>query len=418
MKLSIKQIAIGLLIVVLGVAAYYLFDTFRSRTTPEKMAAIIHDEDARQLTSRLKGCLKDDSLIVQERAALAIGRIGGKQAAAILFDLLQDGSSDLAGTAAFGLGLTAESEYAVRLLDVAPDLQGPVAARAIVSAARLADSTQKELPEKLTSFLNDPSPEVREAACFGLFLAKARAQAGAIINLLATEPDTMVQRKALFALARLGVGEATPVFFRFLPDADPYVRGLCVRGLALSHDPQAFQYLAIALNDGDLNVQAQAAIGLAGKQTVEAANYLVRKLPSVRDEKVLVEIINGLQQIRDPRALDIVQAHLWGDSSEYVIGSALKYMAAIEKDRAVNLLDSIVNTKPKPAVRVACAEAYGLIGHSTVVPRVVTLFSDEDPVVRERRLTRSLSSTPQILTTISTRRLPIRITSSPSWLPT
>ncbi|PWB69107.1 hypothetical protein C3F09_10600 [candidate division GN15 bacterium] len=382
MKLPFKQIAGVILVIAVVFAGYFFYDRFRGHTTVEKLAAIIHDEDLRKLTSRLESGLKDDSISVRQRAALAIGRIGGKKSADLLYAALNDASLDVAGTAAFALGLTGESQYAQKLLDAASDMPGAVAARAVEAAGRLADTSSTEIHSQLSGYLNDPSPEVREAACFALYLTRAREESGSLIGLLATEPDTLVQRKALFALARLGGADATPVFFRFLADADPYVRGLSVRGLSQSRDPQALQYLAIALNDGDPNVQAQAAMGLAGKQSIEAATYLERKLPSVHDEKVWLEIIAGLQRTGDPRALDEVQRVMAEDSSVNICSEALKYIASVEKDRAVNLLDSVLLGKPRPEVRVACAEAYGLIGHATVVPRVVTLFADEDPMVR------------------------------------
>ena len=382
MKLSFKQIAGVLFVALVAVAAYYFYDLYRSRSTAEKLAVIIHDEDLRKLTDRLGDFLKDDSVSVRQRAASAIGRIGGKKSAELLYSALNDASLDVAGTAAFALGLTGEKEYGQKILEQISDMPGSVAARAVDAVGRLADSSNLEIHEQLSGFLDDPSPEVREAACFALYQCRAKEQASAIIALLANEPDTLVQRQALFALARLGSTEATPIFFRFLADADPYVRGLAVRGLSQSRDPQALQYLAIALNDGDLNVQAQAAMGLAGKQTVEAMTYLFRKLPSVQDEKVWLEMVGGLQNAADPRAMDAVLERRLTDSSVNITGAALKYIAAVEKDRAVNLLDSVLTTKPRPEIRVACAEAYGLIRHSTVVPRVVTLFADEDPMVR------------------------------------
>ena len=53
----------------------------------------------------------------------------------------------------------------------------------------------------------------------------------ALMDLLSTEQDTMVQRAALFTLSRLGIGEASSIYFRFLADADPYVRSLSLRGV-------------------------------------------------------------------------------------------------------------------------------------------------------------------------------------------
>ena len=148
MKLSFKQIAGVLLVVVVVVAGYYFYDHFRSRTPAEKFAEIIHDEDLRKLTGRLESALKDDSVSVRRRAALAIGRIGGKKAADLLFASLNDASLDVAGTTAFALGLTGDREYAQKLLDQVPDMPGSVAARAVEAVGRLADSTKPIFRER------------------------------------------------------------------------------------------------------------------------------------------------------------------------------------------------------------------------------------------------------------------------------
>ena len=99
-------------VVVVAFAGYYFYDHYRTRTMAEKLSAIIHDEDLRKLTGRLADSLKDDSVAVRQRAALAIGRIGGRKSADLLFAALNDVSLDVAGTAAFALGLTGVTEYA------------------------------------------------------------------------------------------------------------------------------------------------------------------------------------------------------------------------------------------------------------------------------------------------------------------
>lgn len=382
MKPVLKRALIVILVVAAAVVAYLLYDNLRGRTTVEKLAGIIHDEDTRVLTGRLQSFLKDDSLQIRERAALAVGRIGGEKSAELLFDLIKDTSLDVASTAAFAIGLTGAKGYSQRLLQQADELPGEVAASAVLSAGRLSDSTQTDFPSQLTAFLANGSPSVREAACYALFYAKGKGQSLALIDLLSTEQDTMVQRAALFTLARLGVGEATSIYFRNLADADPYVRSLCIRGLSASHDPSALQYLAIGLNDVDPGVEAQAVAGLGSKKSVEAARYIYRRLPQVRDENVQTEMIDALQKANFLPATDMINAYLNPGVSPNVLASCLRFYATTQKDRAVNLLDSILLTKPSARVRAAGAEAYGMMEQPLVVPRVAGLFSDPSPQVR------------------------------------
>jgi cyclophilin family peptidyl-prolyl cis-trans isomerase/HEAT repeat protein len=402
MNPAVKKVLLVVLVVAAAVTAYFMYDNFRTRTTTEKLASIIHDEDTRVLSSRLEGYLKDDSLNIRERAALAIGRIGGPKAAELLYQLLSDESIDVASTAAFALGLTGESSYAKKLADEAEAMPGVVTANAVLSAGRLSDSTSN-IQDQLTSFLHNGSPSVREAACYALFYAKAKAQSLALVDLLSTEQDTMVQRAALFTLARLGIGEGevVPTYFRFLADADPYYRSLVMKGLKSSHAPEALQYLAIGLNDVDPGVEAEAVAGLATRKSVEAATFLFRRLPLVKDEKTRIEIVNALQKADFLPATDLVNEYMKDTLSPNMLGACLKFYASTQKDRAVNLLDSIRTTRVPPTVLVACTEAYGLMDQPLVVPRVAKLFGDPSPKVRAAAF--------DVLTTLDTSNLDLYV---------
>ena len=92
-------------------------------------------------------------------------------------EALKDSSMTVARTAAFAIGLTGQIEFASPLLSVARNLPSAVAANAVLSAGRLADSSMTEVADSLLAFLAEASPEVREAACYALFYAGARTQA-------------------------------------------------------------------------------------------------------------------------------------------------------------------------------------------------------------------------------------------------
>lgn len=382
MNLIIKRIAIGLLIVLVGIGGYFLFDKYRTRGHSEKLAEIIHDEDRRELTDRLKAYLRDSNLEIRSRAALAIGRIGDKRGAPLLYELVRDTSLDVAATAAFALGLTYDRTYAGKLLDVAPDLPGSVACAAVEATGRLADSSMTDFPDRLERFLDDPSPEVRAAACKALFYCRARMKGFVLADLLSTEQDTIVREAALFTLARLGAPEGERAFVDYLADAEPYLRILAVRGLSAVGSPEAEHYQAISLNDIDLGVEAAAISGLAGRNNAEAAGYLVRKLASCDDEKIIIELLTALQKLKAPQAEPSAQLILGTTKSETVAGAALKYLAAVQGDRSVNLVDSILAGKPSPYLRAACVEAYGLMGQTNVATRVAVYLNDEAPLVR------------------------------------
>jgi cyclophilin family peptidyl-prolyl cis-trans isomerase/HEAT repeat protein len=383
MALALKRLVIFLVVVLIGVSAYYLYDHLRLRSHAEKLAQIIHDEDRREFTSQLKSYLENDSADIRARAALAVSRIGDKRAAAPLFKMLNDNSMDVASTAAFGLGILGDKTCAMKLLDVATsDLPPEITAKALVSAGRLADSTMTDLPERMAQFLKDVSPEVREAACYGLFYAKAKSQGPALLEQMTNETDSLVKQAGLFALSRLGVTEASPLFVEYLADADPFVRSLCVRGLGQVAGPESEHFLAIALNDIDLGVETQAVSALAARKDSSAATYLARKLPTVRNDNLMVAIIGALQRLKDARAAEMVLAYLQGEPSVEVASACLKYMAVVQPDRAIVQIDSVLARNPAPRLRAACAEAYGLIGQPGLISRLAVLFKDEDPMVR------------------------------------
>lgn len=403
MKDLLKRVAIVAVVISLAIAAYFLFDTFRTRSIDEKLADIKHLEDTRRLTPELSEYLRDDSLTVRSYAALAIGRIGDERGASALFATLWDSSLDVASTAAFALGLMPRANtYADSLLFAAKTLPGTVSAAAVLSAGRLADSSMPETLDRITEFLNHASPEVRESAAYAIFFAGSADEATALINSMMLEQDSLVQRAALFTLSRLGIAEAEHLFADYLSDADPYVRSLAVRGLGASQSPEAVRLLGIALNDEDHGVVAEAMVALAKVGSPRASTFLTRKLPQIEGDKLTSTLIASLQKLGTRQAADAVTNLIAMGSSENITAAGIKYLAAVKADRAVNLIDSILTAAPTAYVRAAAAEAYGLMERETVLPRIALLYGDADPSVR--------ASAFQVLTKLDSSNLDFYLT--------
>ena len=382
MKKKIQKAASFFAIIILLVFAYFLYDTFRSLSTEEKIAEIIHFEDQRLHSDRLNSYLEEAEPEIRRRAALAIGRIGGKNSGERLFAVIQeDASSDVAREAAFAIGLTGKKQYASKLLDIAFELPGKVAVEAVMSAGRLADSNMTELHFEIVPYLKHPSPEVREAACMSVYNAKAISLVPDLFDIFNTEPDEEVKIMALYSLARLKVSQALPLYKRYLADADPFVRGIAVGGLDNVKADEATHLLSIAANDSDPGVKSQAIAALGNKKSDEAQRQLLRKLSRADSPKIIVAILNALRAQDNDGAIaetyDIIRVF----GSEYVSSAAIKYLAQFQKDRAVNLIDSLMATD-SPRLKAACAESYQLIGQSTVAPRLSKLFLDASAMVR------------------------------------
>ncbi len=373
-------VLVGLLLIT--AVSYYLYETLRERTLTEHLAAIIHIEDQRLPSENLNKYLNSDVTEIRARATLAMGRIGDAGSGARLIDLLGDPSIDVASTAAFAVGLTGEKRLAMVLLDGAFDMPSSIAAQAVLSAGRLADSTLPEVGEELVSFLNHPSPDVRESVCYALLYANAREKAEDVIRLMETEQDHAVQQAGLYMLGRFGVDSAFDVFVNFLSDADPFMRSTALSGLGRSSHKDAEHYLAIALNDNNNRVVAEAVNSLVRFASPQSDSKIADRLERERDEKLTVLMIDALRQIESGAGIDIVMNRLEYDTTDNITAAALKYLAIVQKDRAVNYIDSILNSGPSPRVRAAGCEAYGLVDHDGVVSRLAVHFGDEDPMVR------------------------------------
>lgn len=376
-KAGYVVVAILVLLVV-----YFVYDTFRGRSLAEKLAEIVHLEDRRDLTRVLRNYLKDDDPKVRERAALAIGRIGGKEGASLIFDLVStDPSIDVASTAAFALGVSGEKQFSSKLLDIAYDLPGRVAAQAVLSAGRLADSTMKSEQLLLESFFSHPSPEVRESACYATYLCGAKLASVKMFDLFNTEPDDDVKIAALYSLARMGISQAETIFEDFLSDADPFVRSIAVRGLGSATSDESTHLLAIATNDSDPGVAASAIATLGKRKSGEAQKLLLKKLGLANDPKIIATLFEALRTQNNDGAIETAYDIIYTSQSNYIISAALLYLAQFQKDRAVDLIDSLMRADDQ-YLKSACAEAYGMVGRNSVVPRLSKLFIDTNPSVR------------------------------------
>lgn len=377
-----RQVKIAVLLILALIVVYFVFDIFRTRSPNEKLAEIVHFEDRRESSRTLHNYLKDEDPQVRERAALAIGRIGGKDGAQLIFDIISnDESIDVASTAAFAIGLTGEKQFSQKLLEIAYDLPGRVAAQAVLSAGRLADSTMKEMHLMLESYFTHPSPEVRESACYAVYLSKAALAPVKMFDLFNVEPDDDVRIAALYSLARLGVSQAETIYEDFLSDADPFVRSIAVRGLGFAESDESTHLLAIASNDSDPGVAASAIAALGKRKNKEAQRQLIKKLELEEDPKIIVTIFEALRAQNNDGAIDVAYQIIESKPLNYIIAAAVLYLTEFQKDRAVDLIDSLMRTEDQ-YLKATCAEAYGMVERNTVVPRLSKLFIDKNPSVR------------------------------------
>lgn len=381
MRKTLRSLATIVTVFLIAAAAYYLYDLLRVRDSSELIAQVIHEEDRRQLSPLLKDLLRNEDPVVRARAALAVGRIGTPPCCSLLIDLIEHDLLDVARQAAFAIGLTEEKQFAPRLLDIGYDMPAAIGAVIVEAAGRLADSSQSDVADQLVDYLDHPSPDVREQAVLALFRAGARSHTADLMALASKEPDEQVRMAILYALVRLKMSEAYDMYVKYLADSDPFVRSLAVRGVGLSESSRAVHYLAIAMNDQDKGVAAEAITALSKKKDKEAKTQLADRLRRETDEKLLVHLLAALRHQENDGAIYAAESFLTDRPTDNIIAETIKYLASIKKGRAVNLIDSLSTVGTAP-IKAACAEAYQLVGGTGVTSRIAVLFNDNEPVVR------------------------------------
>ncbi len=381
MKRVLRSILIVIVILILAVAGYYIYDVTRQPGRAELLGEICHAEDIRQVTPALSGALDHPDPEIRGRAALALGRINAPGAGRTLLGMLGDSVESVASLAAFGLGQTDQSQYADDLLDIAIDLPTTLLPPLISAAGRLADTSQPEVISQLVTFLSHPAPQVRAATCRALFYAGDRSTTSAVVNMAVAETDREVRLAALYLLARFGESAGEQLYVFFLADPDPFARQTAVRGLGHIGGEQATHYLAIALNDRDPSVVAQAIRELGKRSGAQAREQLARKLSDEQDPRLIRLLLETMLEQENAGGMQTAHRVLDGGYEYALVGTALKYLAAFDGERAIATVDSVAHAGG-PYLRAACADAYGRMARSNLVTRIAVLFNDEDPLVR------------------------------------
>jgi cyclophilin family peptidyl-prolyl cis-trans isomerase len=205
------------------------------------VASLMEAEDRRALDlAALREAAGDAHPEVRRRAALAGGRIGDPAATPVLVHLLADGDTAVAGAAAFGLGLLADTAAVA-----------PLAARLSGDAVRAAPTVAGEAATALSrtdhpaahaavvSFLrdSDAAGDAARLAIAPALLGFWRLPAGTDLTgprRWADHADADLRLAAAHSLFRRPTAESLELALIMAGDADARVRLLALRGLAAS----------------------------------------------------------------------------------------------------------------------------------------------------------------------------------------
>jgi len=202
------------------------------------------EEAVRSYTDALVQRLRsDDEADVRARAAVALDKIGTKEAVPELIKALRDPESGVRRVAAVALGELGANEAVGDLIEV------------------LSDQDQHE--------------DVRSAAAWGLGLIGAKETLPNLSRVLGDEDeDAHVRGSAAGALGLIGAKEAVPDLREALRGKDAVVRGVAAGALAMIGGEEAVPDLIKALGDENARAREIAANALQEIGTPEALKAL------------------------------------------------------------------------------------------------------------------------------------------------
>ncbi len=371
-----------LIAVIVAIVAIIYFDIFDLSYSKERAVAnIIHNEDIRRVSDNLMTYLKDEDPEIRARAAIAIGRIGDPDANEYLFESLQDSVEAVQESAAFALGITGDKRFAAELLDYAATMPAAVQALLIQAAGRLGDSTMPFIADQIADYTDHIDHRTREQAAYALWRSDGKKYFGKLEKMAMNDPVRPVKIAALYALVRLGSTGSTAVYEEWLPDSDPWVRSLAIRGLGLTKNDAYTGLVASGLNDRSNNVVSQAVASLGQIASEKAVDYIIARLAQEKDEKIEEQIIEVLGRLKAHRAKDYVLDIIADTVDNNIMGAALVYLAKTGYDGTVALIDSLTDLDNR-YLNVKITEALTELGGDLVKPRLAMLFGDTAASVR------------------------------------
>ncbi len=251
---------------------------------------ILKAEDARRYDKTLDDLMSHADERVQLRAVLAAGRIGDEKAIPRLASMLEFASVKLREMAAFALGET-ESVNAADAIEKAlkdPKTPGPIRARAVEAAGKIAaanakDAKSKELGEAILDTLEAEDAkgkkQDREVVLLGLTAAlRARPEdADLVVIKFLTNLDARIRADAANTISRLRAKTANLALRGILmSDDDPVARANAARALGAAEDKMSFDILLVAATeDDDSRVRVSAIRSLASLKDAMAIDKLL-----------------------------------------------------------------------------------------------------------------------------------------------
>lgn len=355
----------------------------------EPLAGVLAAEDARRFNRPLlQAAARHDSPIVRARTALALGRIGARDALDILNELSFDPDSSVQREALFALGLIGDPAALGRLRDflLAERPDGPRFDEAVGAMARIGGRQAARYLADLLSRWAAQGATVRLPSAVVRTLQEAwrlgeDAPVRSVLQ-FSESTDPRVRRAVVYTLGRLRAPSAIPVMLRASEDRDDLVRSYAARALTAEYADSAgvsraavesrLERLAID-RDRRVRINALRSIGSFGE---EVRVSLVADRTADPDPNVRVQALEALGRL--PPSPPVTEA------------LTLQLNGGLYATRRLALL-GLAHAAPEEALvearrwagdpewtrRAVAAEALGRIGTGGVAD-LIRLTGDED----------------------------------------
>ena len=353
--------------------------------------------------------LRDGEARVRRRAALALGRVGLREAAEPLTPLLDDEEPEVRRMAAFALGMMGDGSVRPALLVSLGDPDPVVGGRAAEALGRLGDRADAaaigELvrrhvregalaavaPDDLAFPFSAPAEAVRLGLSALVRLGMYDVLAAAVLD-SAGQPVSSWWPIA-YALQRLPDARSTPALLSLLKTPGRYTAAFAARGLGAVKAGTAAaplrQLVESRAAPPAVVVQAMRALGAIGD--AGAVPVLTRIVADGEAAAPLrVEAMGALSLVAGAESVDLM-LELISDGEPAIRGLAIRALARVDPEGFLLTLSGL-DTDRDWTVRTAQAGALGSLPEGRGVPGLTAMLPDRDPRVVPAVLTALVAS--------------------------
>jgi cyclophilin family peptidyl-prolyl cis-trans isomerase/HEAT repeat protein len=332
---------------------------------------------------------------IRRRAAIAMGRVGLKEAIPTLTTLLADADGEVRQAAAFALGLIGDRTASGALLPLLADADPIVRGRAaeglgLMAATDTAGAIAKMAAEYarstvVTSMSPDeeqwPAAPEAEAFKLGIFalvrLGSYDALRSAVLD--GSGKPVTTWWPVAYALQRIRDPRAAPALKQLAQVKGRYTAAFAARGLGSAKDPSAAEVLLPLLDSATRprEVVASAIRALAELGVKPSAARLAQLASDPKaDPNLRLEAVTALGTLQARDQLPYVQ-DLITDEWPALRAAALRASGAIDADNFVLILSGL-DADRHWIVRAALADVLGMLPAEIALQRLPAMLKDED----------------------------------------